>query len=148
MGEGDLFVQLDAEAGLLRRDDEAILPADRLFEDLSVEAVPALDAFEDEKVRAARRELDVGRADDRPAIEMRRDLRVMRFGHGGDLLGFENAPDPAQIHLQDRGGAGLEHAGELVLCRQPLAGRDRDAALRRDPGHLLRRLGRGRLLEP
>src|SRR6202161_606745 len=108
MGEGDFLIEFDAEPRLLRRDDEAIFPADRLFEDLPMEAVPALDALENEEGRAARRELNGGCADDRPAIKMRRDLRVVRFGHAGDLLRFEDAADAAQIHLQDRCGAGLE----------------------------------------
>src|ERR1700690_2110481 len=94
--ERHLFIQLDAEPRLLRRDDEAILPTDRLFKDLAMEAVPALDALEDEKIRAASRELNVSRADDRPAIEVRRDLRIMRFRHSGDLLRFQDAADAAQ----------------------------------------------------
>src|ERR1700722_14046182 len=53
MRERDLLVQFDAEPGLVGRDDETVLPADRLFEDRAVEAVPALDALEDEKIRAA-----------------------------------------------------------------------------------------------
>src|SRR6202050_1401974 len=116
LGEGAFFIGFAAEPWLLRRDDEAILPADRLFEDLPMEAVPALDALEDEKVRAACRKLNVGRADNRPAIEMRRNLRVMRFRHPRDLLRFEYAADAAQIHLQDRRGAGFrsaEHTSEL-----------------------------------
>ena len=73
---------------------------------------------------------------------------VVGLGHAGDLLGFQDAAAPPQRHLQDRGGAGFEHAGELVLGCQALAGRDRDRGGARDPGHLLRRLGRHRFLEP
>src|SRR3984885_12068624 len=130
--ERHLFIQLDAEPRLLRRDDEAILPTDRLFEDLPMEAVPALDALEDEKIRAARRELNVRRADDRPAIKVRRDLRVVSFRDSRDLLRFKDAADAAQIHLQDRCGAGFEHAREFILGREALAGCDRHSALRGD----------------
>ncbi len=113
-----------------------------------MEAVPALDALEDEEIRGAGGELNVGRPDHRSAIEMRSDLGVMRLRHRRDLLGFEQSADPAEVRLQDRGRAGLEHAGELVFRRQPLASGDRHAAKRGDPRHLLRRLGRRRLLEP
>ena len=88
-----------------------------------MEAVPALDALEDEEIRAARGELDVGRADDRPAIEVRRDLGVVRFRHRGDLLRLQDAADPAEVHLQDRGGAGFEHRANsyFVVSRSPVA---------------------------
>ena len=75
-----------------RGDDIAVLPADRLFQDRGLEAVPALDAFENEEIRDAGRELDVGRADDRAAIEMRRDLRVMRLGHAAIFLASSMPP--------------------------------------------------------
>ncbi len=113
-----------------------------------MEAVPALDALEDEEIRAASGELDVGRPDHRPAIEVRRDLGVMRLRHCGDFLGFEQPANSAEVRLQDRGRAGLEHAGELVFRRQSFAGCDRHAALRGDSRHLLGRFGRRRLLEP
>src|SRR5260221_11374285 len=77
----DLLVELDAEAGLGRGDHIAFLPAHLLLQDLGVEAAPILDALEDQKVRAAGAELDVGGALDRAAIEMRGDLRVMRLRH-------------------------------------------------------------------
>src|SRR5947209_19636182 len=85
MRGGDGFVELDAEAGRGRRDDVAVLPAYRRLQDLGVEAAPILDAFEDQEIRRAGADLDIGGALDRAAIEMRRDLRVMRFGHAGDL---------------------------------------------------------------
>src|SRR5215468_1599828 len=148
MGAGDLLVELDAEAGLGGRDDAALLPADRLLQDLGVEAAPGLDALEDEEIRAAGSEMDVGRALDRTAIEMRRDLRVVGLGHAGDLLRLEQAADAAERHLQDGGGAQLEHAGELVLGGKALAGRDRNRGSARHQRHLLRHLRRRRLLEP
>ena len=82
-----------------------------------MEAAPGLDAFEDQEVRQRGRELDVGGALDRPAIEMRRDLRIVRLRHRRDLLGFQDAADAAERHLQDRGGAAFQHAGELVFGR-------------------------------
>ena len=122
MRERDLLIQLDAKPGLLWRNDEAIFPADRLLEDLPMETVPALDAFEDEEIRAASRKLNVGRADNRPAIEMGSDLRIVRFRHAGDFLCFQDAADAAQIHLQDRGRPQFEHAGEFIFAREALAG--------------------------
>ena len=113
-----------------------------------MEAAPFPDPLEEEEVRAAGAELDVRGADDRAAVEVRRDLGVVRLGHAGDLLRLEQAADAAEVQLQDRGGARLEHAGELVLRRQPLAGRDRDRRRPRDARHLLGHLGRRRLLEP
>src|SRR5580698_699713 len=112
MGQRHLLVQLDAEPRLLRRDDESIFPSDWLLEDLSMEAVPALDALEDEKVRAAGCELNLGRAANRPVIELRCDLRIVGFSHAGDLLRIKYPADAAKIHLQDRRGAGFEHARE------------------------------------
>src|SRR5580704_16625670 len=106
VGDRDLFVEFDPEARLFRRDDITLLPADRLFQEPRLEAVPALDALQNEEIRAAGRKLDIGRADDRPAIEMRRDLSVVSLRHRGDLFGLQETPDPAQIHLQDRGRAG------------------------------------------
>src|ERR1700720_588696 len=97
MGQRHLLVELDAEPRLLRGDDKAIFPADRLLEDLRMKAVPALDALEDEKIRAAGCELNVGGADNRSAIEVGRDLRVMRFCDSRDLLRFQDAADAAEI---------------------------------------------------
>src|SRR5579862_2275381 len=59
MAGDQLLVELNAEARLRRRDDIARLPADRLHEHVGMEALPALDAFEDQKVGAAGRELNV-----------------------------------------------------------------------------------------
>src|SRR5215468_3107899 len=148
MGQRDRLVELDAEAGLGGRDDVALLPADRLLQDLGVETAPGLDALEDEEVRAAGGEMDVGGALDRTAIEVRRNLCIVGLGHAGDLLGLQQAADAAEGHLQDRGGAQLEHAGELVLGGEPLAGGDGDGGAARDERHLLRHLRRRRLLEP
>ena len=66
----------------------------------------------------------------------------------GDFLGFENAADAAQIHLQDGRGAGVEQPAKIVLGGQPLAGRDGDAGGARHLRHFLGRIGRHRLLEP
>src|ERR1700685_314982 len=93
----DVLVQLDSQARPVWRDDVAVLPADRLLEKVGLKAVPALDALQDQEVRAAGRELDVGGADDGTAIEMRRDLRVMRLGHAGDLLGLQETADSAEV---------------------------------------------------
>src|SRR5437762_11891173 len=69
------FVQLDAESRLPRRNHVPGLPTDGLDEHVRVKPLPALDTFEDQEVRAAGGELDVGGADHRSAIKMRRELR-------------------------------------------------------------------------
>ena len=144
----DRLVELDAEAGLLRRDDVAVLPLDLLLQQRGVETVPLLQRFQDEEVGQRHRELDVGGADDRPAIAVRRDLDVVGLGHGGDLLGFENAAGAAEVGLQDGRGAVLDDAGEFELGRQPLAGGDRDRGAARHLRHHFGHVRRHRLLEP
>src|ERR1700687_655300 len=47
------LLELDAEARLARGDDVAVLPGDRLLQDLGVEAAPVADALQDEEVRRA-----------------------------------------------------------------------------------------------
>src|SRR5690606_40447721 len=54
-------------------------PADRLFQNFGVKAAPRLDAFQDQEVGRAGGELDVGRALDRAAVEVRRDLGIVRL---------------------------------------------------------------------
>ncbi len=126
----------------------AVLPADRRLQQPGLEAVPALDALQDQEIRAAGGDLDVGRADHRPAIEMRRDLGVMRLGHAGNFFRLQQSADPAEIHLQDGSGAGFQHPGEFVFGAESLAGGDRDPGLACHLGHLLGHFRRHRLLEP
>ena len=95
-----------------------------------MKALPALDALEDQEVRAAGGELDVRRADHRTAVQVRGELHMVDFSQRGDLLGLQNAADPAEVHLQDRRGAGAQHPREIVLGGEPLAGGDRDARSR------------------
>jgi hypothetical protein len=90
-----------------------------------MKAAPGLDAFQEQKVWAAGGELNVGRTDHRSAIEMRRDLGVVRLRHAGDFLGLQQAADPTQVGLQDGGGPGGEHPRELVFRGQPFS-RSRD----------------------
>ena len=77
---GDLLVELDAQARGARRDDVSLLPADRLLQDLGVEAAPGLDALLDQEVGRAGADLDVGGAFDGAAIEVRRDLGEVGLG--------------------------------------------------------------------
>ena len=113
-----------------------------------MEAAPVEDSLEDEKVRRAGRELDVGSTDDRAAVQMRRDLRVVRFGHPGDLLRLEQPSDAAEVRLQDRSRAAGENPGELVLRRQALARGHGYRRRARDCRHLLGAVRRHGLLEP
>src|SRR5436309_14772884 len=85
------FVQLHAESRLARRNHVPGLPADGLDEHVRVKPLPALDTFEDQEVRAAGGELDVGGAHHRSAIKMRRELHVLYFGEGRDRLSREDA---------------------------------------------------------
>src|SRR6056297_4068450 len=89
----DRVVELDAEAGSVRREDMPVLPADRRPQKRPVEAVEALDALEDQEIRDGEAEMDVGRRLDRPAIEMRCDLGAARLRHRRDLLRLEDAAD-------------------------------------------------------
>src|SRR5271156_4812168 len=148
VGEGDGLVELDAEPGSGRGNHVARLPADGFFQDFRVEAAPLLDAFQDQKIGRARRDLNIGRAHHRTAIQVRGDLRVMDLGERRDLLRLEEPADAPEIHLQDIGGARGKHASEFVLGSEALAGRDRDGGGTRDERHLLRHLGWYRLLEP
>ena len=113
-----------------------------------MEALPVFDALQNQKVGGTGRQLDVGGPDDRPAVEVRGDLRVIGLGHAGDLLGLQDAAHPAEIHLQDRRAAGLQQPMEVVLGGQPLAGGDGDRRGPRHLGHLVGGVGRHRLLQP
>ena len=54
MRERDRLVELDPEPGRGRRDDVAVLPADRLRQQVGVDPVPAPDPLEDQEVGRAR----------------------------------------------------------------------------------------------
>src|SRR5262249_57691440 len=88
MAPRDILIEFDAQAWLAGRDHVARLPADRLLQDLRVKPAPGLEALEDQEIRAASADLDIGGALDRPTVEMRRDLRVVRLRHARDLLGL------------------------------------------------------------
>src|SRR4029079_8428192 len=132
MGARHLLVELDAEAGLAWRNDIALLPADRLLQYFRVKAAPGLDAFEDEEIGKRGGEVDIGGALDGTAIKVRRDLRIMGLGHGGDLLRLHDAADAAERHLQDRRGAALEDAGKFVFGGEAFASRERARANARE----------------
>ena len=113
-----------------------------------MEPAPVLDALEDEEVRRARGELDVGGADHRPAVEVRRDLGAVRLGERGDLLALQDPAAATEVRLDDRRCAERQQLLELVLRGEPLARGDGDRGLAGDLGHLGRLVGRNRLLEP
>src|SRR4051812_33846838 len=105
MLSNDLLIELDAESGFARRNHVAVLPAYGLLQDPGVEAVPALDALENQEVGTAGRQLDVGGPHDGATVQVWRDLHMIDFRHAGDLLGLQDAADTAQIHLQDGGAS-------------------------------------------
>ena len=63
MGAGNRLVDLDAEAGLLRRNHIACFPADRAFQEFRMESSPGLNRLQDEKVGTAGADLNVRRPD-------------------------------------------------------------------------------------
>ena len=148
MGQRNLFVQFHAQAGVLARDHIAVFPLDLLFQQPFVKAAELLDALQDQEVRDAGGQLDVGCGLDRAAIQVRRDLGIVGLGHAGDLLAFQDAADPSQRGLQNAGRTGLEHAGEFVFGAQTLTGGHRDAGVACHLGHHLGALGRGGFLKP
>lgn len=79
---------------------------------------------------------------------MGRDLGIVRFGHAGDLLRFENAADAPQRHLQDRRCFTFQHTGKFIFSGQPFTGGNRNGGLLGDDGHLFRHFGGRWLLEP
>ena len=107
-----------------------------------MEPAKGLDAFENEEIRAAGGKLDIGRTDDRSAIEMRGDLRMKRFSHAGDLLGFQNAADTSQIHLQDIGSTVHQHPLKLIFRGEAFARRHGDRGVLLHIGHILRHIWR------
>src|SRR5262245_34856406 len=117
----DGLVELDADAWLLGRDHPAVLPFDLLLQQRLVETVPLLQRFEDQEGGQRGGELDIGRAHDRPAIAVRRDLDMIRLRHRGDLLRFQYAARAPEVRLQYGRRAVLDDARKLPFRRQPLA---------------------------
>ena len=113
-----------------------------------MEATPAFDAFEDQEIGRTGGDLDIGGSDDRPTIKVRRNLHMLDLRHSGNFLGLQYAPYPPQVQLQDRSGAGLQQAREIIFRRQPLAGGNGDRCGACDLGHLVGRIGRHRFLKP
>ena len=110
--------------------------------------LPALDTLEDQEVRAAGGELDIGGAHDRPAIQVWRELHMVHFGERRDFLRLQDPADAPQVHLQDGRGPCGQHPREIVLGGEALAGGDRDAGGARHARHFLGRIRRHRFLEP
>ena len=99
---------------------------------------PTLDRFQDQEVRAAGRELDVGGADDRPAIAVRRDLDVVASAMPAIFLVSRMPPERPRSGCRMVAAPHLDDAGELEFGRQPLAGGDRDRRRPRDLAPSLR----------
>ena len=94
-------------------------------------------------------ELDVRGADDGPAVEVRRDLRVVRLGHA------RRSSSPRAGRRRGRGSAAgstprRSRARGRTRTSSSAARRSRSGSTspRATRGHLLGRLGRRRLLEP
>jgi len=68
---------------------------------------------------------------------MRCYLRIVRFGYGGNLLGFKDTAGPPQRRLKDGCRLFSQQAREFIFGRKPLAGRNWDTGGTGDPGHLL-----------
>ena len=94
------------------------------------------------------RQLQVGGADDRAAVAVRRDLHAVGFRDRGDLLALEEAPAASQVGLGYVDRTGRDELGELDLVDQPLAGGDGDGGAAANPGHPGNVIRWDRLLEP
>ena len=70
------------------------------------------------KFGRAGRKLDICRADDGTAKQMRSDLRVEGLGHAGDFLRFQQPADTPRFICKDRRRILSEQIGKFVLCRQ------------------------------
>ena len=148
MGRHHSVVQLDPEAGGGRRNDVAVLPLKRLFQQRRMESVHLADGFQDQEIGNAGGKLDVRRRRHRTAIEMRCHLHISGFRHGGDLLALENAAGAAKVGLQNGCRAEIQHPRKFELAAQPLACRHRNRCAGRYLCHFLGHVGRARLLEP
>ena len=113
-----------------------------------MEAVPLMDAFLNQKVGTTDIQLDIRRATDGAAVEMRCNLRVMRLTHRRNLLRLKDAARYRQIHLQNGGCLLLQQIHELILRKQPFACRNRDAGRLRHARHFLDVFWGHRLLKP
>ena len=142
------LVKPQAEARRLGWRDEAVLDLQRVADQRAVEVAPGADAFDHQKVRKGRREVDVRRPLHGAGVEVRRDLRAEAFRDRRDLLRLPDAAGPAERGLQDGRATRAKQRGELGLGRQTLAPGDGDAAGAGDLGHGLDVVGRHRLLEP
>src|SRR5437588_12179912 len=118
------FIEFDSKPGLGRGNDIAILPVNWALQNLRMEARPILYAFQNQEIRTAAANLNIGCAFDRPAIEMGCDLGIVRFRHSSDLLRFEKSADAPERHLQNRSGLQSQHPCEFVFRGQPLTSRD------------------------
>ena len=67
----------------------AVFPGDGFLENLGVEAAPGLDGFQDQEVRAAGADLDVGGALDRAAVTVKSGtVYIFRETGRGDAAGL------------------------------------------------------------
>lgn len=148
MGAGEVLVEVDAEAGFGRHDHVAVVPADRIADQLQVEGAAGLDRLDHEEVRDRSAEMDVGRPLDRPGVEMGCDLRCEGFGDDGDLLALPDAARAAEGRLEDAGTAGPEHGGKLRLGGEALARGYRNPHRLLHLGEVEEVVGRDRLLVP
>ena len=103
--------------------------------------------FQNQEIRTAEGNMRGGGVRDRPAVNMRRDLRVEQLREACDFFRLPDAAATADVRLQNR-HTGLQRLVKLDPRRQSLAGRDRDrrrASNAADGVHLVRRAG---FLEP
>ena len=113
-----------------------------------METVPHVDTFLNQEVGTTDIQLDIRRAADGAAVEMRCNLRIVRFTHRRDFLRLKDAARDCQIHLQNGGSLLLQQIHELILREQPFAGGNRDAGSLRHARHFLDVFRGHRLLKP
>ena len=113
-----------------------------------METAPVVDPFLDQEVRRTGVNVHGRGRPDRTAVQVRRNLNVAGFRHGGNLARLQDAARNGQVELQDGCRLLLKHGHELELVEQALARGHGDARGAGHPGHLRDVLRRHRLLEP
>ena len=105
----------------------SFFPLYGFLEYLSEEAVQFSYTLCNQEIGTANIKMYVGHKRYRAGIMMRSYLSIIGFCHAGDQPALKDPARMAEVRLQDAGRAGAQNRGELGLCRQPLAGGDRNA---------------------
>src|SRR5258708_11039555 len=122
-----VHVELDAEAGLGRRQDAAADEIEALLDELAPQRLDAemrRQVFDEGAVRRVEGEMRRRRHRQPGLPAMRHDDAAARGGEGADLLRLHEAADASDIGLRDVDLAALDQILELPMRRQPFARRN------------------------